>query len=264
MRRGSHQPSPPETCGASVVAAPLLCGTRRAAWLILRCWGRPGWPSRPGSSETLWVQRRRIAHVQSLPHGPLLHIPTVCSASHTPLPKPPHHSCVAPAAAQRRPAPTHALPPTPLCRFVCTEWGGRRQRRSLLSTGAGWWPTPAAVASRHRTLSRPQPRSAVAAWPSSAPCCRSTPAPAQLFLGGGASRWRPGSRGHSAASPLFSTHARLTLAGFGLSLSLSNTSGDWLRRILRWKRPAAALQEPSCACVQSRCLRLMQCAVPVW
>jgi hypothetical protein len=69
-------------------------------------------------------------------------------------------------------------------------------------------------------LSRPQPRAAVAAWPSSTPCCRSTPAPAQLFLGGGASRWRPGSRGRSAASPLFSTHARLTLAGF---LSLSNT-----------------------------------------
>jgi hypothetical protein len=60
----------------------------------------------------------------------------------------------------------------------------------------------------------------VAAWPSSTPCCRSTPAPAQLFLGGGASRWRPGLRGRSAASPLFSTHARLTIAGF---LSLSQT-----------------------------------------
>jgi hypothetical protein len=47
--------------------------------------------------------------------------------------------------------------------------------------------------------------------------CRSTPAPAQLFLGGGASQ--PGSWGCSAASPLFSTHARMTLAGFLLSLS---------------------------------------------
>jgi hypothetical protein len=64
-------------------------------------------------------------------HGPLLHIPTVCSASHTPLPILSRHSCAAPAAAQRRPAPTHALPPTPLCRFVCTERGGRHQRRSL-------------------------------------------------------------------------------------------------------------------------------------
>jgi hypothetical protein len=68
-------------------------------------------------------------------------------------------------------------------------------------------------------LSRPQPRAAVAASPSSAPCCRSTPAPAPLFLGGGASRWRQGSWGRSAA---FSTHARLILAGF-LSLSLSQT-----------------------------------------
>jgi hypothetical protein len=49
------------------------------------------------------------------------------------------------------------------------------------------WPHVTAL------LSRPQPRAVVAAWPSSAPCCRSTPAPAQLFLGGGASRWRPGS-----------------------------------------------------------------------
>jgi hypothetical protein len=90
------------------------------------------------------------------------------SAAHTPLSAAPHThpplfyspapSCAAPAAAQRRPAPTHALPPTPLCRFVCIEWGCRRQRRSLLSTGAGWWPTPAPVASRHRT-SQPTPAS---------------------------------------------------------------------------------------------------------
>jgi hypothetical protein len=58
-------------------------------------------------------------------------------------------------------------------------------------------------------LSRSQPRAAVAAWPSSAPSCRSTPAPAQLLLGGSASRWRPGSWSRSAASPLCSTHARL-------------------------------------------------------
>jgi hypothetical protein len=44
------------------------------------------------------------------------------------------------------------------CRFVCIEWGCRRQRRSLLSTGAGWWPAPAAAASRHRT-SQPTPAS---------------------------------------------------------------------------------------------------------
>jgi hypothetical protein len=63
----------------------------------------------------------------------------------------------------------------------------------------------------------------MAAWPSSAPYCRSTPAPAPLFLGGGALRWRPGSRGRSAASPLFGTHTRLTFAGFLFSLSLSQT-----------------------------------------
>jgi hypothetical protein len=54
--------------------------------------------------------------LQHLPHTPLLYS---------------NHSCTAPVASQRRPAPTHALPPTPLCRFVCTEWGGRHQRRSL-------------------------------------------------------------------------------------------------------------------------------------
>jgi hypothetical protein len=53
---------------------------------------------------------------------------------------------------------------------------------------------------------------------SSAPCCHSTPAPAQLLFGGGASRWRPGSWSRSAASPLCLTHARLPLTG---SLSLS-------------------------------------------
>ncbi len=77
------------------------------------------------------------------------------------------------------------------------------------------WPHVTAL------LRRPQPRAAVAAWPSSALRCRSTPAPAPLFLGGGASRWRPGSRGRLVASPLCSPHARLTLAGF---LSLSNTT----------------------------------------
>jgi hypothetical protein len=92
-----------------------------------------------------------------------------------------------------------------------------------LSPGAGTWTAQTAVASRHSTSQPAPPRAAVAAWPSSASCCRSTPAPAQLLLGGGASRWRPGSRGRSAASPLFSTHARLTIAGV---LSLSQTRGS--------------------------------------
>jgi hypothetical protein len=76
----------------------------------------------------------------------------------------------------------------------------------------------------HVSLSRPQLHAAVAAWPPSAPCCRSTPAPAQLLLGGGASRWRPGSWSLYAASPLCRTHASLALAGF-LFLSLTHVSG---------------------------------------
>ncbi len=78
------------------------------------------------------------------------------------------------------------------------------------------WPHVTAL------LRRTQPRAAVAAWPSSAPCCRSTPAPSQLLLGGGASSWRPGSWSRSDASPLCSTQARLALAGF---LFLSRTHG---------------------------------------
>jgi hypothetical protein len=76
---------------------------------------------------------------------------------------------------------------------------------------------------RHRFHEPTEFRVAACRHPSARPCgehqggthnrdCRSTPAPTPLFLGGGASRWRPGSRGRSAASPLFSTHARLTLA----------------------------------------------------
>ncbi len=112
-----------------------------------------------------WAPKSQTPQVRSgntalgwKPHGPLLHTHP-CPQHLTPTPLLlSHPRCAAPAAAQRRPAPTHALPPTPLCRFVCIEWGCRRQRRSLLSTGAGWWPTPAAVASRHRT-SQPTPAS---------------------------------------------------------------------------------------------------------
>jgi hypothetical protein len=79
------------------------------------------------------------------------------------------------------------------------------------------------LTSQHFSGLRPTPASAaVAASPSSAPCCRSTPAPAQLLLGGGASRWRPGSWSRSAASPLCNPHARLTLARV-LSLSQTRT-----------------------------------------
>jgi hypothetical protein len=92
--------------------------------------------------------------------------------------------------------------------------------------------------------SRPQPRAAVAAWPSSASCCRSTPAPAQLLLGGGASRWRPGLWSRSAASPLRSPHARLTLAGFLLSFSQTPQ---------RSRTPTSGEQEKSSPLVKHNC-----------
>jgi hypothetical protein len=116
-------------------------------------------------------------------------------------------------------------------------------------------------------LSRPQPRAAVAAWPSSAPCCRSTPAPTQLLLGGGASRWRPGSRGRSAASPLFRTHDRFPIAGF-LSLSLKHA---WALKPRLSTRQGPTLAPGSqddkagliVGCSSARCLKhSLPCALP--
>jgi hypothetical protein len=51
--------------------------------------------------------------------------------------------------------------------------------------------------------------------------------------------WRPGSWGRYVASPLLSTHARLTLAGF-LSLSLKHINTAQAARQLFWARVASS------------------------
>ncbi len=113
--------------------------------------------------------------------------------------------------------------PTPVCPSPLVQVRGQRLPP---------WPHVTAP------LRRTQPRAAVAAWPSSAPCCRSTPAPAQLLFGGGASRWRQGSWSRSAASPLGNTHARLTLARV-LSAPAVGRGAGWraLRCSLSRRRP---------------------------
>jgi hypothetical protein len=100
----------------------------------------------------------------------------------------------------------------------------------LLSTGAGWWPTPAAVASRHRT-SQPTPasrsRGSVAVFSARLPFYTSPCSAASR-------RWRialaPGfvrPLGCIASLP----HARST-GPRGYSLSLSNTPGLTLAGVL--------------------------------
>ncbi len=159
------------------------------------------------------------------------------SAAHTPLSAAPHtHPCstlppqlcspsgsAAQASADARTS-THATLQVRLHRLgrpAPTPASSLYWCRYVVSAGSS------GLTSQHFSAG---PSAAVAAWPSSAPCCRSTPAPAQLLLGGGASRWRPGPWSLYAASPLRRTHASLALAGF-LFLSQTTARGPCLHLV---------------------------------
>jgi hypothetical protein len=176
-----------------------------------------GWQLRQGRQ--LRVDRRRQSHFAALTGAGLLR--------------------AAPSLSRGTPCGSRSLSLTSLCGLVRLRSASARKAAKL---GRQRWESVPTAPGPQQTSAHDHARTARAALPKQ-PLMRAYSSGCRGYTQqrqGGASRWRPGSWGRSAASPLFSTHARMALAGILLSLSKTHSKDRFSPTSFREARTRAA------------------------